>query len=45
VPQAAMALGAIILTVALIDEFLTVLRGRGPSFQTAEDAVTLGKAE
>jgi TRAP-type C4-dicarboxylate transport system permease small subunit len=44
-PQAAMALGAIILTVALIDEFFTVLRGRGPSFQANEDAVTLGKAE
>jgi len=44
-PQAAMAVGAVILTIALIDEFLTVLRGRGPSFQTAEDAITLGKAE
>lgn len=45
VPQAAMAVGAIILTIALIDEFITVLRRRGPSFQTAEDAITLGKAE
>jgi TRAP-type C4-dicarboxylate transport system permease small subunit len=45
VPQAAMAIGAIVLTIALIDEFLIVLRGRGPSFQAAEDAVTLGKAE
>lgn len=44
-PQAAMAIGAIVLTVALVDEFLTVLRGRGPSFQANEDAVTLGKAE
>lgn len=44
-PQAAMALGAILLTIALIDEFFTVLRGRGPSFQASEDAVTLGKAE
>lgn len=45
IPQAAMALGAIILTIALVDEFLTVLRKRGPSFQAAEDAVALGKAE
>ncbi len=45
VPQAAMAIGAIVLTIALIDEWLTVLRRRGPSFQAAEDAVTLGKAE
>jgi TRAP-type C4-dicarboxylate transport system permease small subunit len=45
VPQAAMAAGAIFLTIALIDEFFTVLRGRGPSFQASEDAITLGKAE
>jgi TRAP-type C4-dicarboxylate transport system permease small subunit len=45
VPQTAMAVGAIILTVALIDEFLTILRTRRPSFQAIEDAVTLGKAE
>jgi TRAP-type C4-dicarboxylate transport system permease small subunit len=42
-PQAAMALGALILTVALVDElFLVVGRGR-PSFRAAEDAITLGK--
>lgn len=45
VPQAAMALGAIILTIALIDEFVLVLRGREPSFRKSEDAITLGKAE
>jgi TRAP-type C4-dicarboxylate transport system permease small subunit len=45
IPQAAMAAGAVILTVALIDEFLIVLRGRGPSFQATEDAMTLGKVE
>jgi TRAP-type C4-dicarboxylate transport system permease small subunit len=45
VPQAAMAAGAIILTIALIDEFLLVWRGRGPSFQASEDAISLGKAE
>ncbi len=42
-PQAAMALGALILTVALADElFIVVTRGR-PSFRTAEEAITLGK--
>ncbi|MFN3659263.1 MAG: TRAP transporter small permease [Pseudolabrys sp.] len=42
-PQAAMALGAVILTVALLDELVTVAwRGR-PSFRVVEDAVTLGK--
>ncbi|MGE3986323.1 TRAP transporter small permease [Pseudorhodoplanes sp.] len=45
IPQTAMALGAIILTIALIDEFLTVRRTGGPSFQANEDAITLGKAE
>jgi len=42
-PQAAMALGALILTIALVDElFIVVSRGR-PSFRAAEDAITLGK--
>jgi len=42
-PQAAMALGAAILTVALIDEFVVVFTHGRPSFRTAEDAITLGK--
>jgi TRAP-type C4-dicarboxylate transport system permease small subunit len=42
-PQAAMALGAAILTVALVDEFLIVARGGRPSFRHAEDAISLGK--
>lgn len=42
-PQAAMAFGALILTVALIDEFAIVLRGGRPTFRAAEDAITLGK--
>jgi TRAP-type C4-dicarboxylate transport system permease small subunit len=42
-PQAAMALGALMLTVALIDELVIVLRAGRPSFRTAEDAITLGK--
>jgi len=42
-PQAAMALGALVLTVALVDELtIVVARGR-PSFRQAEDAITLGK--
>lgn len=43
VPQAAMAAGAFILTIALIDELVIVIRGGRPSFRTAEDAITLGK--
>jgi TRAP-type mannitol/chloroaromatic compound transport system permease small subunit len=42
-PQAAMALGALMLTVALIDELVIVLRGGWPTFRKAEDAITLGK--
>jgi TRAP-type C4-dicarboxylate transport system permease small subunit len=42
-PQAAMALGALMLTAALIDELVIVLRAGRPSFRTAEDAITLGK--
>jgi TRAP-type C4-dicarboxylate transport system permease small subunit len=42
-PQAAMAFGALVLTIALVDELATVaMRGR-PSFRAAEEAVTLGK--
>ena len=42
-PQAAMAVGAAILTIALADECVEVWRRGGPSFQRAEDAITLGK--
>ena len=42
-PQAVMAFGALILTVALLDEFVTVLRGGLPSFRTAEESIVLGK--
>ena len=42
-PQAAMAIGALILTVALIDETVTVITRGRPSFRTIEDAITLGK--
>jgi len=42
-PQAAMALGAAILTIALIDEFVIVATRGRPSFRAAEDAITLGK--
>jgi TRAP-type C4-dicarboxylate transport system permease small subunit len=42
-PQAAMALGMLMLTVALIDELCVVVVAGRPSFRTAEDAITLGK--
>ena len=42
-PQAAMAIGMLILTIALFDELAAVIvRGR-PSFRVAEDAITVGK--
>lgn len=43
IPQASMALGLLVLTVALIDEFAIVLREGHPSFRRAEDAFSLGK--
>lgn len=42
-PQAVMALGALILTVALVDEFVIVIARGRPSFRAAEDAMSLGK--
>ena len=42
-PQAAMAFGAAILTIALADEFVAVLTAGRPSFRAAEEAITLGK--
>lgn len=42
-PQAAMAVGSLILTIALLDElFIVAKRGR-PTFRAAEDAIALGK--
>ncbi len=42
-PQAAMAVGAFILTVALVDEIFVVIKRGRPTFRAAEDAITLGK--
>lgn len=42
-PQAAMALGALILTIAIVDELVIVATRGRPSFRQAEDAITLGK--
>jgi len=42
-PQAFMALGMLILTVALLDELWIVVSHGRPSFRAAEDAITLGK--
>ena len=38
-----MALGAAILTIALIDEFVIVVTRGRPSFRATEDSITLGK--
>ena len=42
-PQAAMAIGSLILTIALVDELLIVASRGRPTFRAAEDAITLGK--
>jgi TRAP-type C4-dicarboxylate transport system permease small subunit len=43
IPQAAMAVGALILTIVLVDELAIVFRRGRPTFRGAEDAITLGK--
>jgi TRAP-type C4-dicarboxylate transport system permease small subunit len=43
IPQAAMALGLLVLVIALIDEFIIVLRHGRPTFRATEDALMLGK--
>lgn len=42
-PQAVMAFGALVLTIALVDEFITVLKGGRPTFRATEDSILLGK--
>ncbi|MGJ3262894.1 MAG: TRAP transporter small permease [Salinarimonas sp.] len=42
-PQAAMAVGAALLTIAFLDELVVTLRTGRPSFRAAEDAVALGR--
>lgn len=42
-PQAAMFVGLLIFTVALLDELAIVAAQGRPSFAAAEDAITLGK--
>ena len=39
IPQSSMALGAVILTIALIDEFVLVLKGGEPSYEENIEAV------
>jgi TRAP-type C4-dicarboxylate transport system permease small subunit len=43
IPQAVMAIGALMLLVALVDEFLVTLRRGRPSFRTGEDIATGSK--
>ena len=43
IPQAAMAAGVLVLTIALLDELVIVARGGTPTFRATEDALTLGK--
>ena len=43
IPQMAMAAGAVILTLALADEFLSVLWGREPSYENADPQNQVGE--
>ncbi len=43
IPQIAMVVGSAILTIAIIDELVTVIAKGRPSFRAAEDAIALGK--
>ena len=43
IPQTVMAVGLLILTIAIVDELVLVWRSGRPSFRAAEDAVSLGK--
>ncbi len=42
-PQAVMAFGALVLTVALIDELVIVVKGGRPTFRVTEDSILMGK--
>jgi TRAP-type C4-dicarboxylate transport system permease small subunit len=42
-PQGAMVLGAAILAIAFLDEFVTTVRTGRPSFTGTEDAISLGQ--
>jgi TRAP-type C4-dicarboxylate transport system permease small subunit len=41
IPQASVALGLIVLTIALLDELVTVLRGGQPAYETVEVEVNV----
>ena len=39
IPRLGMALGLVLLTIALIDEFVAVMRGQAPSYEANEDQI------
>lgn len=39
IPQGAMLAGLLVLTIAIVDELISVIRGNTPSYDTASDAV------
>ena len=43
VPQSAMGLGLLILTIALVDEFIGILRGQTPSYVENSTALFSGE--
>ena len=44
IPQSGMAIGAVILTIALIDEFVRIAQGKEPSYEENIEAVLHGDA-
>jgi TRAP-type C4-dicarboxylate transport system permease small subunit len=45
IPQVAMVVGAVLLAIAFLDEFIITLRTGKPSFTGTEDAINLGRGE
>ena len=45
IPQVAMVVGAVLLAIAFLDEFIITLRTGRPSFTGTEDAINLGQEE
>jgi len=43
IPQATLAIGFAVLTIALLDELRETAANGRPSFRAAEDAITVGK--
>jgi uncharacterized membrane protein (DUF441 family) len=45
IPQTGMALGLVVMTIALLDDLVAILRGADTSYQRAEKAKTMPVTE